>query len=102
MSAFDDASLDELRSGIDRIDGAIVGLLAQRARFVAQAARLKQDEAQIRAPQRVEAVIARARALAENAGLDPDVVEPIYRTMIEAFIASELEAFQQAGGASCS
>ncbi|HSX89614.1 MAG TPA: chorismate mutase, partial [Pseudomonas sp.] len=31
-------SLDEVRVNIDRIDRALVGLLAERGRFVAQAA----------------------------------------------------------------
>jgi len=44
----------------------------------------------VRAPGRVEQVIARARAQAVTAGADPEVVERIYRAMVQAFIDMEL------------
>ena len=36
-------SLDEVRAEIDRIDDAIIRLIAERGAFVAQAARFKKD-----------------------------------------------------------
>ena len=46
------------------IDGEIVALLARREALVRQAAPLKADDAAVRAPARVEQVIARVRQLA--------------------------------------
>ena len=86
------ASVDlaSVRAHIDRIDEAIVAMLAERQRWVVTAGNLKTDAAAVSAPDRVEAVIARAKALATETGASPDVIEATYRAMIAAFIALEL------------
>jgi isochorismate pyruvate lyase len=85
-----ETSLEEVRAEIDRIDGALIGLLAERAAYVRRAGELKRTEAEARAPARVEAVIARVRERAETAGLSPDVAERTWRAMIAAFIDQEI------------
>jgi isochorismate pyruvate lyase len=82
--------IETVRSNIDALDKQIVGLIAQRQGWVVEAGKLKTDHEGVRAPQRVEAVIAKVRALAADSGADPDVVERTYRAMIDAFIALEL------------
>ncbi|MBX3726805.1 MAG: chorismate mutase [Xanthomonadales bacterium] len=84
------SSLEQVRSHIDRIDRQLVGLLAERGAYVKQAAAFKTTTADVRAPQRVEQVVARAVAQAHELGADPKVTEMVYRAMIAAFIASEL------------
>src|SRR5207244_1798643 len=59
---------DEVRATINRIDQEIVRLLAERGGYVRQAARFKQTTDDVRAPARVEQVIGRVRALAEQFG----------------------------------
>lgn len=83
-------SLEEVRERIDQIDRALVDLIAQRGGFVAQAARFKKDCADVRAPARVEQVIAKVRTLADERGASAAVVEQVYRAMIAAFIEEEL------------
>jgi len=83
-------SLEEVRSEIDRIDRAIVGLLAERGGFVKQAAYFKKSSADVRAPQRVEQVINKVVELSKELGADPVVTEAVYRAMINAFIEAEL------------
>lgn len=83
-------SLEQVRERIDQIDRAMVDLIAQRGGFVAQAARFKKDSADVRAPARVEQVIAKVRALADERGASSSVVEQVYRAMIAAFIDEEL------------
>ncbi len=90
-------SLTAVREGIDAIDQEIVRLLAARSVLVRAAAAFKPDSAvdggmAVRAPERVEQVVARVRALAADAGLEPDVAEATWRAMIERFIAVELQA----------
>lgn len=82
-------SLEKVRANIDRIDRALVGLMAERGRFVAQAARFKKSDAEVSAPARVEQVIEKVRALAQEMGLAPFVAEQAYRAMIAAFIEFE-------------
>lgn len=85
------ATLEEVRSRIDSLDRRIVQLIAERQRCVIAAGALKADEQAVRAPARVEQVVAKVRALAEESGGSPDVVESTYRAMIAAFIDLELE-----------
>ena len=79
------ATLAEVRHNIDRIDQALVKLLAERQKYVAEAGRFKKDPAAVSAPARVAAVIAGVRTQAEAAGLDPAVADATFRAMIAAF-----------------
>ena len=83
-------SLDEIRGQIDRIDRGIVSLIAERGIHVRQAARFKVTPADVRAPDRVAQVLAKADALARELTADPAVVAAVYRAMVGAFIQAEL------------
>ena len=83
-------TLEEIRTNIDRLDHQIVTLLAERGRYVSQAARFKKDADGVKAPQRVEQVIAKVRDLSQTIGANPEVTEQVYRAMIAAFIQQEL------------
>ena len=91
-------SLAEVRTNIDRIDAAIVKLMAERSQYVAEAARFKPDGAHVADPKRVEQVIARVRALAADAKAPPEVVEATYRAMVEAFTRWEAGVAERRGG----
>ena len=88
-------SLDEARAEIDRIDDAIIRLIAERGAFVAQAARFKKDADGVRAAERVEGVIRRVRAKASEYGADEDMAETLYREMIRRFVGMEMRAFAE-------
>ncbi|WP_290676605.1 chorismate mutase [Aquabacterium sp.] len=85
-------TLADVRSAIDQIDSMLVGLLAERGRYVHEAARFKRNKAEVAAPDRVRQVIDKALNHAREMGAPPEVVEAVYRSMIAAFI--ELEANQ--------
>jgi isochorismate pyruvate lyase len=90
-----------VRREIDRLDDAIVQLLAERAMYVKDAARFKRDAYQVSAPARQAEVFARVRALAVrhnpnfNGGFEglPDVVEAAYRALVAGYIACEQNYF---------
>ena len=90
-------NLGEVRANIDRLDEAIVALIAERAMYVKDAARFKHDAYQVSAPARQAQVFARVRRLSEkhDRGFDrlPDVVEATYRAMVTAFVANEQAYF---------
>ncbi len=83
------ASLEEVRTNIDRIDAAIVALMAERSRYVAEAARFKPDAARVHDGARVERIIARVKQLAAAGELPPEVAEATFRAMIAAFTEYE-------------
>ncbi len=83
-------SLAEVRANIDRLDRQIVTLLAERGDYVKQAAKFKKTVEDVKAPQRVEQVIANVISLARKLNANPVVVERVYRAMVSAFIDAEL------------
>jgi isochorismate pyruvate lyase len=93
------SALADIRAAIDELDGEIVRLLARREDLVRRAAPLKSDRAAVRAPERVAQVVARVRALAGEAHADPDLIERIYRGMIQAFIDMETGEHHRLTGA---
>ena len=91
MAPTDPVSLADVRARIDAVDTGIVRLLAERESLVRAAAAFKADAAAVRAPERVEQVIASVRERAGTAGLTPAVAEAVWRAMIAAFIDLELD-----------
>ena len=86
-------TMQDVRRHIDALDDILVPLLVQRTGYMTQAARIKQDAAQVRDEERIEAIVARVRARAAQEGGQPDVIEAIYRSMMEAYIAFEHREF---------
>ena len=86
----DCGSMEELREQIDRLDRALVALLAERATYIDRAAELKPGEGlPARIDARVEDVAAKVRAAAESHRLDPDMVEGLWRSLMDWSIARE-------------
>lgn len=83
--------LTRIRKNIDDLDSMIITLLAKRADLVSAAGRLKKNEEEARYPKRVEQVIERVRAKAIEKGLEPEIAERVYRTIIACFIDKELQ-----------
>ncbi|MBY8975542.1 chorismate mutase [Rhodobacteraceae bacterium NNCM2] len=79
-----------LRLAIDKLDRDLVGRLAERQGLIERAAELKSANGlPARIPERVEQVVAQVRANAAGKGLDPDLVEGIWRSLIEHAIGVE-------------
>lgn len=89
------ATIEEVRQQIDQIDSELVAIIARRAACVKAAAAFKTDSAAVRAPQRVEQVIANVRAKAVQQGVPDIIIENTYRAMIAAFITYELNQHAQ-------
>ena len=87
------SSLEEVRENIDRIDDSIIQLIAERTEYVIQAASFKKSESDVKAPDRVEAVIRKVREKAEKYGASPDIAETVYRNMISGFINMEMKEY---------
>ena len=85
----------ELRTAIDVLDARLVALLAVRQAYIERAAQLKTGRDQVRDPARIEDVVAKVIAEGRRIGLSPDIAEPVWRTLIEASIRHEFDAFDQ-------
>jgi isochorismate pyruvate lyase len=87
-------SIDEIREGIDDIDIQIIELLSKRLDFVKEIVKFKIDEEDIVASSRQKEVIRLRRKWAENKELDPDLIENIYKALMQFNIQKELKIFR--------
>ena len=79
--------LESLRSSIDNIDAALVNLLAERFKCTQQVGKLKADNGMPPSDLEREArQIARLRALAEEAHLDPAFAEKWFNFVVAEVI----------------
>jgi isochorismate pyruvate lyase len=79
--------MPEVRRCVDALDDVLVPLLVQRTAYMKQAARIKQDVNHVRDEARIQAIVDRVRAHAVAEGGEPAVIEALYRSMMEIFIA---------------
>ncbi|GAB4137984.1 MAG: chorismate mutase [Sphingomonadales bacterium] len=86
--------MTEVRREIDRLDRAIVVLLAERFGYIAQAAGIKQQRDQIRDEARIEDVIAKVSALAAHIDAPAERVAAVFRELVEQSIAHEAALFE--------
>jgi isochorismate pyruvate lyase len=87
--AADCSTMTEVRREIDRIDRAIVALLAQRMGYIAAAGRIKADRGTVRDEARKADVKAKVMAEAERLGFPPALASDVYEVLIEGSIAHE-------------
>nr|WP_300975742.1 chorismate mutase [Yoonia sp.] len=86
----DCSDIADIRAEIDRIDAGLVRLLAERAAYIDRAAVIKAVAGlPARITPRVEQVVANVRDHAQAHGLSPDLVEMLWRRLIDWSIARE-------------
>lgn len=87
------ATLRRLRGSIDNIDAALVYLLAERFRATKQVGRLKAEHGMPASdPSREEQQLARLRALAADAELDPEFAQKWFTFVVAEVIRHHVEA----------
>lgn len=91
-------NLGEIRMGIDHLDRQIIDILKQRMGYVEAAANFKPDEQSIPAPERVTAMLADRRTWAEETGLSPDFIQPLFSTIIQWFIEQQIRHWRAQRG----
>lgn len=89
----DCASMADVRDGVDRLDRALIGLIAERTRYMDAAARIKPSRDVVRDEDRIEDVIAKVKAAARKAGVPETLAEPVWRELVERSIQHELQVW---------
>ena len=93
-----EAVLRPLRDRIDAIDEQLVALIAERLRVVDEVVSVKQAQGlPARLDERIEQVVARVRASAERLDAPPELVDVLWRTMIEWVITYEDRSLSSEG-----
>ncbi len=89
-------TMTEVRAEIDRVDDALVALIAERFGYVERAWQIKlAEKAAANVPWRNQQVIDKVRGLAVEKGVSPDLCEALWRQMIGWFIQYEEEKLRK-------
>lgn len=91
----DCTDMSEVRAQIDRIDVELVDLIAQRFSYVDRAWQLKADPGDAYVPWRIQQVIDKVKACAQEKGLPPELTEALWRQMIGWFVQYEEEKLRR-------
>ncbi len=86
--------LDEVRTEIDKLDDQIVELIGARNSYIKQAAKFKNTVDEVKAPERIDEIIAKVRHKALTLGMSANLLEEIYRIMIDEMVESEIAEFR--------
>jgi isochorismate pyruvate lyase len=83
--------MEQVRAEIDRLDAALLDLVAERFGYVERAWQLKTRPEEATVPWRIQQVIDRVRTRATERGIPPELAEAMWRQMIGWFIQYEEE-----------
>ena len=90
--------LDEFRKSIDNLDATLIYVLAERFRLTKRVGKYKRDQGLPSSDKgREREQIARLKALAANADLDPEFAERILRFVIDEVIRHHEQIKNEAG-----
>ncbi len=96
LSPRDCSDMTDVRAGIDALDKTLVALLVERAGYITRGMELKQINGwPARIPARVEEVVQNVRREAETQGLDPELVDQLWRQLIDWSIDLEEEGLSR-------
>ena len=82
-------TMADVRRNIDSLDERIVALMAERSGYMTEAARIKNDANQVHDQARIDFIVDRVTAMAQEQGAPGAVIAAAYRAMIDASIAFE-------------
>jgi len=89
---------EDVRHEIDRLDTAMVDLLAERWQYVDRMWQIKNNAAEAVVPWRIQVVIDRVRERAREKGLPAELAEALWRQIIGWAIQYEEEKMQERDG----
>ncbi|HIC44131.1 MAG TPA: chorismate mutase [Sulfurimonas sp.] len=90
-------NLNEVRIEIDILDDEIVTLIAKRNAYIHQAVKFKQSVEEVKAQERVDQVIQQVRKKAISLEMSANMIEELYRRLIDSMVESEIAEFRDKG-----
>jgi isochorismate pyruvate lyase len=94
--AADCRTMIDIRQEIDRVDRALIRLLAERLTYIERAAHLKTDRAKVRDEARIADVLAKVEVACTREGFPFAIAEPVWRRLMDSCIAHEFQVFDAA------
>jgi isochorismate pyruvate lyase len=90
-------SLEEVRNEIDTIDESIVELIAKRNDYIKQAAKFKESVDEVKSQERIDFIMQRVRAKAIELNMNPNMIEELFKIMIDEMVETEIAEFRNGG-----
>ena len=87
-------TLEEARVEIDKVDEVLVEMIALRNDYIKQIAKFKSTIEEIKADERIEDVIARARTKAIELDLSPNLINDVFIRLIDEMVETEVAEFR--------
>jgi len=87
--------IEDVRQQIDEIDNKIIELIGKRFSFIREIIKFKSNKDEVYAKNRFLEVIRKRREIASFHQLNPDIIEKIYRILMEYFIEEQLELLKK-------
>ena len=90
-------SLQEVRDEIDTIDTKLVDLISQRSHLIRQAAAFKNSVDEVKAEERIDAIMQRVRKRAIELNINPNMISDLFTIMINEMVETEIAEFRNDG-----
>ena len=90
-------SLQEVRDEIDILDSKLVELISERSHLIRQAAGFKNSVDDVKAEDRIDDVMQRARKKAIELDINPNMISDLFKIMIDEMVETEIAEFRNSG-----
>ncbi|WP_321777382.1 chorismate mutase [Sulfurimonas sp.] len=87
-------TLEEVRVEIDKLDDKIVDLISERTHLIRQAASFKNSVEEVKADDRIEFILQKARKKAIALNISPNMVSELFTIMIDEMVETEISEFR--------
>ena len=88
-------TMQDVREQVDRIDGELIALIAQRFDCMDAAARIKKTRETVRDEERKSAVLEHVKALAAGSQIPVPTVGAIWELLVETSISYEFQQWDE-------
>ena len=93
VPAGDCRSMTDIRREIDRLDRALVKLLAERLTYIERAGHIKTDRTKVRDEARIADVLSKVESSCAREAFPYTIAEPVWRRLMDGCIAHEFDVF---------
>ena len=90
-------SLEEVRAEIDMLDTKLVDLISERSHLIRQAAAFKNSVEEVKAEDRINFILQRARHHAIEKSVSPNMISELFAIMIDEMVETEIAEFRNTG-----
>ena len=89
-------TMTDIRREIDRIDRALIRILAERLTYIERAGHIKTERSTVRDEARINDVLAKVEASCARENFPFKIAEPVWRRLMDGCIAHEFDVFDEA------